>query len=323
MHNELGDEVQVGTRVELVRDAGGNDGEDGSGAFAAAVEPGEEPIFATEDQSTQLTLSAVVGQLDVAVLEEKREPRPLTMEIAERAAERGLGRDEAALLVEPVSKLLDDGDALALAAREALFRGVTGPRRSALDGEERGDQAQAFERDGVSFAHCLDDTPPRMCHSARALAASPLNAVGDRRPVTLHVARQILAEEIADALRVAVRGVEETHPARVGPAPHRAGADALGDSGVQDRDAGRVGAQIARGARARGNQLSNRHEQVDVRGDAARERLRRDVDPGAREAQALSLDGLMLDELIAGGLGDQRIAELAALNDGGGRGGRR
>lgn len=146
MHNELGHEVQVGTRVELVRNAGGNDGEDGGGAFAAAVEPGEEPIFATEDQSTQLTLSAVVGQLDVAVLEEQGEPRPLTMEISERAAEqaeRSLGRDEAALLVEPVSKFLDDGNALALAPRESLFSRVTGSRRSPLDGEEWGDQAQA------------------------------------------------------------------------------------------------------------------------------------------------------------------------------------
>lgn len=50
---------------------------------------------------------------------------------------------------------------------------------------------------------------------------------------------------------------------------------------------------------------SNRHEQVDVRGDAARERLPCNVDSGAGEAQALSLDCLMLDELVPGGVGDR------------------
>lgn len=45
--------------------------------------------------------------------------------------------------------------------------------------------------------------------------------------------------------------------------------------------------------------------------------LRRDVEARAREAQALPLDRLMLNELVARGFDDHRVAELAALDDGG------
>jgi hypothetical protein len=48
VHDELGHEVQVGARIDLMSDAGGDDAKDGSGALAANVEPGEEPIVATE-----------------------------------------------------------------------------------------------------------------------------------------------------------------------------------------------------------------------------------------------------------------------------------
>ena len=56
-------------------------------------------------------------------------------------------------------------------------------------------------------------------------------------------------------------------------------------------------------------------EQIDRGRDAASERLRRDVDAGAREARALPLDGLVLDVLVADRLDDERVAELAALDD--------
>ncbi len=69
-------------------------------------------------------------------------------------------------------------------------------------------------------------------------------------------------------------------------------------------------------ARLLGDELGHGHEQVDVRGDAAAERLRSDVDAGARAAQALPLDRLVLEVLVAGRLDDQRVAELAALDDG-------
>jgi len=61
MHNEHGHEMQVRARVDVVRDAGGDDGEDGSGALTAEVEPGKEPIFPAQDQPSELTLPAIVG----------------------------------------------------------------------------------------------------------------------------------------------------------------------------------------------------------------------------------------------------------------------
>ena len=48
---------------------------------------------------------------------------------------------------------------------------------------------------------------------------------------------------------------------------------------------------------------------------AAAERLRGDVDAGALPARALPLDGLVLDVLVAERLDDERVAELAALDD--------
>lgn len=73
VHDELGEEMQVGAWIEIVRDAGGDDAEDGCGAFAADVEPGEEPIFSAETEPAQLTLASVIGELDVTVFEEKGE----------------------------------------------------------------------------------------------------------------------------------------------------------------------------------------------------------------------------------------------------------
>jgi hypothetical protein len=44
MHDELGHEMQVGARVDVVRDACGDDPADAR-ALAALIEPGEGPIF--------------------------------------------------------------------------------------------------------------------------------------------------------------------------------------------------------------------------------------------------------------------------------------
>ena len=44
VHDELGHEVQIGARIDLVSDAGGDDAEDSCGALATDVAPGEEPI---------------------------------------------------------------------------------------------------------------------------------------------------------------------------------------------------------------------------------------------------------------------------------------
>ncbi len=89
-----------------------------------------------------------------------------------------------------------------------------------------------------------------------------------------------------------------------------------GGGRVEHGNAGGVGAEGNRGsARHSGNGIRHRHEQVDVRGDGAPEGLRRDGEASACEAQALSLNWLVLDELVGCGFDDQRIAELAALDD--------
>jgi len=59
VEDELGHEVQIGSWVDVVRDAGGDDGEDGGGAGAAEVVADEEPILLSEDQFSQLALTAV------------------------------------------------------------------------------------------------------------------------------------------------------------------------------------------------------------------------------------------------------------------------
>jgi len=47
--DELGDEVQVGPGIEIVRDAGRDDGEDGSSTCAALVMTYKEPVLLAED----------------------------------------------------------------------------------------------------------------------------------------------------------------------------------------------------------------------------------------------------------------------------------
>jgi hypothetical protein len=54
--DELGDEVQLGPGVEIVRDAGRDDYEGGGGAGAALVVTDEEPVLLAENQSTKLTI---------------------------------------------------------------------------------------------------------------------------------------------------------------------------------------------------------------------------------------------------------------------------
>lgn len=108
-HDELRDDVQVRARVDVVRDAGRDDREDVCGPLAADVERGEEPVASAEHQSPQLALAAVVGRLDVAVVEKEDEALPLAMEISEPGAERCLLRDDGALSVDPGPKLLENG----------------------------------------------------------------------------------------------------------------------------------------------------------------------------------------------------------------------
>jgi hypothetical protein len=49
--NAMKHSMQVGARVDVVRDARRDDREDNGGAFGALVEPGEEPILAAMRRS--------------------------------------------------------------------------------------------------------------------------------------------------------------------------------------------------------------------------------------------------------------------------------
>ena len=237
------------------------------------------------------------------------------MEIAESATERSLGRNEPAVLFEPDSKFFDDGFAELLSPCTPHFGGVAGEGGIALNLEQRCHEVQAVACDGIAESRSFDEAAACVGHATRALATGALDAVGDAGAIALHGAREIIAEEIANALPVSVCGKEEAHPARVGPGPDGAGADAFGGTRIEHWNAGGVGAEVTRGAGHGGNESSHRHEQVDVRGDSTPEGLRRDGEARACEPQALSLDRLVLQELVGRGLDDQGIAQLAALND--------
>ena len=49
MHDAVNDAMQIGSRVDVVRDARGDDGQDIAGTLCAFVEPCEEPIATTEN----------------------------------------------------------------------------------------------------------------------------------------------------------------------------------------------------------------------------------------------------------------------------------
>jgi hypothetical protein len=48
VHDAVNDSVQIGARVDVVRDARGDDRQDIAGALAAFVEPCKEPIATTQ-----------------------------------------------------------------------------------------------------------------------------------------------------------------------------------------------------------------------------------------------------------------------------------
>ena len=126
---------------------------------------------------------------------------------------------------------------------------------------------------------------------------------------------EVLAEEALDAVGVADRRVEEGDPALV-PTQHHIVPLRMPSGGRGRAPAGRWRRWRAARARASACGSCARRGRADrSRADAAPERLRRDVDAAACEAAALPLDGLVLEVLVADRLDDERVAELAALDD--------
>src|SRR3970040_999773 len=119
--DELHDEVQIGAWLDVVRDARRDDREDVRGALAADISPREEPILSSEDELSQLAFASVVRELDVAVVEEEDQARPLSMQVTKRLAERRLGRDHCSLLVDPRAQSLEHRRAVLESSRLALL----------------------------------------------------------------------------------------------------------------------------------------------------------------------------------------------------------
>ncbi|MEZ4226695.1 MAG: hypothetical protein R3B13_37455 [Polyangiaceae bacterium] len=112
--------------------------------------------FPPEDESEQLAFPAVVCELDVSIFEEQRQSLPLAMQVTEGAPEAVFGGARSRCSSIQARSVCDDGLALLAASGKALRGVVAGKFRSALDFEERRDEAHSLERDGVATASCFD-----------------------------------------------------------------------------------------------------------------------------------------------------------------------
>ena len=136
VHDAVNNLVQVRARVDVVRDARRDDRQDVRGTFAAFVEPCEQPVLATDHQASELALSAVVGGFDVPVFEEKQQPGPLPVQVAEALAKRRLGRNDGLLTVDPSPKLVENRPTELFASLAPLLGVVTRARRVSFDREQ-------------------------------------------------------------------------------------------------------------------------------------------------------------------------------------------
>ena len=66
------------------------------------------------------------------------------------------------MAIHPRAKVVEHRPGGPGAPLASLLGGVAGARGFALDGEEAGDDAHAFERDAVARARRLDEPPARM-----------------------------------------------------------------------------------------------------------------------------------------------------------------
>jgi hypothetical protein len=160
VHNAMNDAVKIGARVDVVRDARGNDRKDIAGACTALIEPGEKPIATSEDQSSELALASIVGGFDIPVVEKEQKSSPLAIQIPEARAKGRLGWHDGLLPIDPGSKLVEDRPAELIASLASLLRAVTGRRRFPLNREQARDDAYTLKRDTVAGTCCFYETTP-------------------------------------------------------------------------------------------------------------------------------------------------------------------
>jgi hypothetical protein len=77
VHDAVDDAVQVGARVDVVRDARGDNRQDIACALAAFVDPGEEPMRRPRTKFRRLSfkLASIVGSLDIPISRNSRSRR--------------------------------------------------------------------------------------------------------------------------------------------------------------------------------------------------------------------------------------------------------
>src|ERR1019366_6604616 len=275
----------------------------------------KEPVLASENEPSELAFPSVVGGFDIPVFEKEQQSWPLPVQVAEALSKWRLGRNDRSLTIEPRPKLIEERPTGSSASLTSLLGVVACARRVSLDREQARDDSHALEGDAIAGARGFDQTSSCVRPAPRSLAAGAFEESRDARAIALHGAREIGAEKALHALGVADGRVEEAHPSRVGPSPHRAVANPLRRTGIEHGNAGGVRTEQAGTARLLLNEPRDRREQVERSRDAASERLRRDVNAGTCEARALPLDGQVLDVLVAHRLDDERVGELAALDD--------
>ena len=162
VHNAVNDAMEIGARVDVMGDARRDDREDIARARAALIKPDEEPVATSEDQSSKLALSSIVGGFDVSVVEKEQKSTPLAIQISEACAEGRLGRHDRLLPIDPGSKLVEDRAAELKASLASLLRGVAGTRRLAFDREQARDDAYSFKSDAVARASRFYESAPTM-----------------------------------------------------------------------------------------------------------------------------------------------------------------
>jgi hypothetical protein len=95
------DVTQVGFGVDAVQFAGFDQAVDDGCAVATGIGAGEEPVFPAEGDAAQGVFSAVVVDLQAAVLGITGQRRPVGRGVADRLGEAALGRQPGELRLEP------------------------------------------------------------------------------------------------------------------------------------------------------------------------------------------------------------------------------
>ena len=315
VHDKTSNPMQIGTRIHIVSNTRCYDREDMPCPLPTFIEPREEPILPAQDQPMQFPFASIVGGLDIPIFEKTQKALPLSMQISECPSERCFRRGRSSMTIDSRSDLVEDRTGVGLTSCLSLVDTVARNGRFTLDGEQPRDDSQSLDCDGVTSPCGIHETPPSMTPAARALAARAFQKRRHACSVALHRAREVVAKETFDAVGISTWRIEEAYPPRVGPAPHRSATNALRSAGIENRNAGGIGAKQPRPPYLLVDEFGHRRQQVDRRGNAATERLRSDVDTSPCKARALSLDRKMLNVFIAQCFDDERIDKVAALDD--------